>query len=252
MSRIARTQSPTGLYHVLLRGVNRQSIFEDDSDRRAFLGMLAGAKEASGLSVLCYCLMGNHVHLLMRAGDEPLGESMKRIAVRYVLYFNAKYERSGHLFQDRFKSEPIKDEGHLLAAVRYICQNPVKAKMCKAAQDYPWSSCRELLGIGKGCTDAEEVLGMFDSPSSSRAQAFQEFLEEHAGDGFIDDDSGRKTDSELKALMRDVSGCRDAPSFQALGKGSRDAFLGQFRQAGFSLRQISRVTGVPLGVVRNK
>jgi len=236
----------------MLRGINRQSIFEDDIDRRTFLDILKDVKESKGLELYCYVLMDNHVHLLIRTGEETLGASMKRIAVRYALGYNARYERSGHLFQDRFNSEPIESENHLLAAVRYICQNPLKAKLCKTAGEYPWSSYREYLGIDKGITDTKLVLEMFSQLFSEEKQAFYEFMEDRTDDEFIDDDRRRKTDSELKAFMEALSGCKSASSFQALEKEGRDTCLNRFKQEGFSLRQISRVTGVPFGIVRSK
>ncbi len=89
-----------------------------------------------------YCLMGNHVHLLMRTdeNDEPMGQIFRRICAQYVYWYNGKYERVGHLFQDRFRSEPIENDAYLLSVLRYIHQNPVKAGMVHDMADYPYSS----------------------------------------------------------------------------------------------------------------
>ena len=234
----------------MLRGINRQNIFEDDDDRYGFLKILATVKKTSGFKLLCYCLMDNHVHLLLLTGEEPLGQVLKRIAVRYALRFNAKYERNGHLFQDRYKSEPILQESYLLAAVRYICQNPLKARLCKAPQDYIWSSTQEYLKISNGCTDTEMVLSTFSHTIPAQVDAFAEFVQGITDESFLDYDSGRRKDSELKTLLHDMCDCDSASDFQTLDTVKRDIYLHRFKKDGFSMRQIARITGIPFGVVR--
>ena len=98
MARRARQRAESGIYHVMLRGVNRDAIFLEDADRERFLRALTLTREASGCRVLAYCLMTNHVHLVLRTGDEPLGAAVKRLCVRYAGWFNHKYGRVGHLF----------------------------------------------------------------------------------------------------------------------------------------------------------
>jgi REP element-mobilizing transposase RayT len=98
MARHSRLKSATNWYHVILRGINKQNIFEDDQDRKYFIEVLNIVKDISKMRLYCYCLMSNHAHLLVETGQEELGESMKRIAARYVFRFNMRYERCGHLF----------------------------------------------------------------------------------------------------------------------------------------------------------
>ena len=93
-----------------------------------------------------YCLMDNHVHLLLKTGSESLSHLMKRIGVRYAAYFKWKYHRTGHLFQDRFRSEPVEDDSYLLAVYRYIVLNPVKAGLCEKPGAYPWCGFQEPWG----------------------------------------------------------------------------------------------------------
>ena len=116
MPRQERLQSATGIYHVMLRGINKQDIFEDDEDYIQFLKILNGLVDRhdddghilpAHCTFYAYCLMTNHVHLLIRERDELISESIKRIGVAYARYYNHKYERNGHLFQDRFRSEPV-------------------------------------------------------------------------------------------------------------------------------------------------
>ena len=119
MPRSTRKKSKTGIYHVMLRGINRQDIFEDEEDYRKMLSCLEGLVERCNekgqlqpalCTIYAYCLMSNHIHLLVRERDFNLSEIVKRIGVAYAYYFNKKYDRYGHLFQDRFKSEPVGQE----------------------------------------------------------------------------------------------------------------------------------------------
>jgi putative transposase len=147
MPRHARKKSKTGVYHVMVRGINKEIIFHDDEDRRKFLYILAKVKEGYPFELLGYCLMNNHVHLLIREGTENISQIMKRIGTRYAIYFNSKYDRKGHLFQNRFRSERVEDEEYLLTVLRYIHQNPVKAFLVNDTKDYLWSSYRAYLGV---------------------------------------------------------------------------------------------------------
>ena len=133
MPRQARKKSNSGVYHIMLRGINRQLIFEDDEDMQRFIETLKRYKDECGYSLYAFCLMGNHIHLLLKEGEEPISTILKRIAGSYVYWYNWKYGRSGHLFQDRFKSEPVEDDAYFLTVLRYIHQNPVKARICKKA-----------------------------------------------------------------------------------------------------------------------
>lgn len=121
MARKARQTSGTGIYHVMLRGINRQVIFESNADYSYFIRILyrmvypmdeSRHPQPSLCSIYAYCLMPNHVHLLLREKAETLSSVVKRIAAAYAWYYNKRYEHYGHLFQDRFKSEPVNDMGY--------------------------------------------------------------------------------------------------------------------------------------------
>ena len=141
MPRAARKKSASGIYHVMLRGADRRVLFYDDEDNERFLDTLRHAKEISGFKLYAYCLMGNHVHLLIEEGAEPLELVFKRIGSSYVYYYNWKYELRGHLLQDRFRSECVENDAYFLDVLRYICQNPSKAGLCVSPFDYPWLGC---------------------------------------------------------------------------------------------------------------
>ncbi len=157
MPRHPRKLAESGIYHVMLRGVNRDAIFLDDEDCARFLHSLGQAKEASGCSVLAYCLMSNHAHLVLRTGDEPIGAVVKRLGVRYAGWFNRKYGRVGHLFQDRFKSLPVEDDAYFVTLLRYVWNNPVEAGLVELPEEYLWSS-RRLLGRESPLVDGEHEL----------------------------------------------------------------------------------------------
>lgn len=111
MPRKARTRAESGIYHVMLRGINCQQIFEDEEDNEMFLKILRDYKPVCGYQLLAYCLMGNHVHLLIKEGTESLEQTFKRIGARFVYWYNTKYQRVVHLFQDRFRARSWKPLG---------------------------------------------------------------------------------------------------------------------------------------------
>ena len=131
MPRQARQASETGIYHVMMRGINHQNIFEEQEDYYQFYILYA------------YCLMSNHIHLLIREREDTIGMAIKRIASSYVYYYNHKYSRDGHLFRERYKSEPVNDMAYFVTLLRYIHQNPVKAGIVNKVNDYEFSSWHE-------------------------------------------------------------------------------------------------------------
>jgi REP element-mobilizing transposase RayT len=248
MTRQQRTISSTGIYHVLIRGVNMQRIFEDDEDCLTFLAHLGVACNLSNAPLLAFCLMGNHVHLVIEQGDEPLGVTMKRLSVRYVSWFNLRYGRSGHLFQDRFKSEAVETDAYFVTVLRYVYGNPVKAGLCSCAQDYRWSSCR-LFGSKNDLINAARLSDLCD---------IDELLsfgpEDKQGDilDVGDPPRRRKTDAEIAETMRSVGNASSASAFQVLGRDQQVQAVGAMLDDGASIRQIARMTGLSKGLVESR
>ena len=145
MPRKARKKSESGIYHIILRGQNRQMIFKDDEDKEKFLQTLEECKRKSGFKLYGYCLMGNHIHLLLHELKDETGMIMRRIGAGYVYWYNWKYRRCGHLFQDRYKSEAVETDEYFMTVLRYIHRNPVKAGLVKRMSDYKWSSYNEYI-----------------------------------------------------------------------------------------------------------
>ncbi|SFQ54050.1 putative transposase [Geopseudomonas sagittaria] len=144
MPRMGRVVLPNYPHHVVQRGHNRQVVFVAAEDYQRYLVDLRELKDAFGVKVYAYCLMTNHVHLLLAPGDSVavLGQLMKALAARATRYLNRLEGRSGTLWESRYKSSVVQTDAYLLACCRYIELNPVRARMVADAADYPWSSYR--------------------------------------------------------------------------------------------------------------
>ncbi len=138
--RRPRADQEPGIHHVFARGNNRQAVFADDRDRRAYLGRFVQVIASHRWHCLSYCLMGNHLHLLLETTEPNLGHGIRQIHGPYAQAFNRRHGRTGHLFENRFGSVRILDDAHLWMIVGYIARNPVEAGLCKRAEDWPWSS----------------------------------------------------------------------------------------------------------------
>ena len=142
MPRRRRKKSRSGIYHVILRGANKQEFFHSDEDKIRFLDTLLKYKLRTEMQVFAWCLMDNHLHLLLQEGNEGISHVMKRMGISYAQYYNWTYRTTGHLFQDRFRSEQVEDDRYFLTVIRYIHQNPVKAGIVSYPEEFYWSSCR--------------------------------------------------------------------------------------------------------------
>lgn len=143
MPRTARAVEADGIYHVLNRGNGRMTLFHKPEDFAAFMNVLAGALERYPVDLLCYCLMSNHWHLVLRPRkDEALGRFMGWLGVTHVRRHHAHYRTTGggHLYQGRFKSFMVQDDRHFLTVCRYVEANPLRATMVDRAEGWPWSS----------------------------------------------------------------------------------------------------------------
>ena len=149
MPRMARIVVPNLPHHIVQRGHNRNAVFVEEADYAYYLETLDHWKRELDVLVYSWCLMTNHVHLILSPGDDAdaLGKLMKRLAGRQTRYVNKQEHRTGSLWEGRFKSSPIQTDSYLLQCCRYVELNPVKAGMVKRAEDYPWSSFRSKVGL---------------------------------------------------------------------------------------------------------
>ena len=149
MSRPLRIEYPGAFYHVTSRGNERKSVFMNDRDREKYLSYLESAHERYGAKIHVYCLMGNHYHLLLETPRGNLSQILHHINGAYTTYFNVKRERSGHLFQGRYKGILVDKDEYCKELSRYIHLNPVRAGIVKAPLEYRWSSYRFYVGKDK-------------------------------------------------------------------------------------------------------
>ena len=249
MPRTARKRSCKQIYHVMLRGINKQQIFYDKEDYQFFISLLERYKEPCGYQLYAYCLMGNHVHLLIQEGNETtLGDVFRHIGSAFVYWYNIKYERIGHLFQDRYKSEPVEDEAYLLTVFRYILMNPVKAGLCSKVEQYSYSSATEYLKGTEGITDTALIKGMLDENS------MKEYISQKNDDQCMEMDEEirkRVTDEKAKEMIRKELGSVIPAIGKAKERKGLNASINKLNHAGISIRQLSRLTGISKKVIEN-
>ena len=178
MARPLRIEYAGAVYHVTARGNARQKVYFDDRDRELFLAKLSEAKERYGFLFHSYCLMGNHYHLLIETPKPNLSLGMQRINGEYTQGFNRRHKRVGHLFQGRFQAILVEKGSHLLELCRYVVLNPVRARMAKKPQDWPWSS----YGATAGMRDCPEflvvgwILSQFGTDESEARARYRRFV----------------------------------------------------------------------------
>ena len=246
MPRKARRESRSRIYHIMMRGVDRQVIFRDDEDRSWFLTAVKQSKMTDHFKLHAFCLMSNHVHLLMEQAEEPLETIFKRIGVSYAIWYNRKYERVGHLFQDRFRSECVETEQYYRAVLRYIIRNPVKAGMVSQPGMYRWSS---FLAYEKGSgsiTDTQYALDLFGSRDSLLG-----FLDEAGNDAVMDEEVfDKRLRNELnKETMKRITQCDSASEFQKLDLSLQKEYARKLHQENMTPGQISVLTGMAKSTV---
>lgn len=249
MARYARKKSESGIFHVMLRGINKQTIFEDDEDRERFLETIERYKTVSKYEIYGYCLMSNHVHLLLKETEEPISAIIKRICSSYVYWYNWKYERCGHLFQERYKSETVENEGYLLTVLRYIHQNPVKAGLSKNIKEYKWSSYNEYAGK-TAIVDTGFVLQIFSVDREKAVSSFIAHSNEQNEDKCLDyDKKNRLTDNDIRKYFEKL-GIENISELQKLEKNKRNLIIKEIKAIeGVTIRQLSRITGISKSVI---
>ena len=244
MSSRPREFSSLGIYHVIYRGVGKQRIFEDDDDYGKFLTVLRKYQPICDYKVFAYCLMSNHIHLLIKPGKITMDKIFQRVIPSFVYWYNKKYERVGSLFQSRFKSRPVNSSVQFLTVVRYIHQNPVKAAICSHPAQYKYSSCKDY--FDNDLIDNSIVRSMVNEEffySFNSAENDDQCMD-------IDEERPRMKDERAVSIMQRLSGCSNVTQFQLLDVKVRDDVLYDMWTAGISVSQASRVTGISYGVIR--
>jgi len=184
MPRQARIDIPGGLYHVIARGNERREIFRDDSDYKEFYKRAVQAVAETGQKCLAWAFIPNHFHLLILRGKRPLSDTMRKLMTGYVGYFNRRYRRAGHLFQDRYKAILCQEEEYLLEVAAYIHLNPMRAGLVKRYKDlagYKWCGHGEVLAGGGGLVARDYLLEHFGDREDAAIKKYDLFAEERVG-----------------------------------------------------------------------
>ncbi len=222
MPRSARIDLPGLLQHVIVRGVAREAIFRDDEDRERFCSRLSTLLVETRTECLAWALLTNHVHLLLRRWDVPLAALMRRLLTGHAITFNKRHGRSGHLFQNRYKSIVCEEEPYLLELVRYIHLNPVRAGLVpdlEGLRKYRWSGHAVLMGVRELSGQAvEEVLLRFGRTVGGARRDYERFVAAGVSQGRRDELVGGGLRRSLKLLGR--GGDREAYDERVLGSGA--------------------------------
>ncbi len=264
MARPIRIEFPGALYHVTSRGDRQEDIYEDDEDRQCFLKVLGDVCEQYNWILHAYCLMNNHYHLLVETSDGNLSKGMRQLNGVYTQRYNRRHEKYGHVFQGRFKGIHIEKESYLLELSRYIVLNPVRARIARAAKDWPWSSYRATAGVGNAasCLTIDWILSQFSKRRTVAQKRYRAFVaegknqpslwEELKGQVFLGSD---RFVERLQKLSQESDDLSEIPRAQRRKQAkplehydkrySRDeAIVASYRTGHYSMKQIGDYFGL--------
>jgi len=179
MTRPLRIEYAGAVYHITSRGNEKKAVFKDDQDRINFLNTLQHVNKRYNWLCHAYCMMDNHYHLLIETPDGNLSLGMRQLNGVYTQLFNKLHQRTGHLFQGRYKSILIQKDSHLLEVCRYVVLNPVRARMVERPEDWKWSSYRATAGRESAppCLTADWILGQFSRTRGKAGKKYRQFVE---------------------------------------------------------------------------
>lgn len=243
MPRAARKLSISGYMHVVIRGVGKQIIFEDTEDYRRFLSTIERFCRETEVKICAYCLMENHAHLLIRDEKQMISQFMQKVGVSYSMYFNRKYERTGHVLQNRFFSECVEEESYLLVVLRYILNNPQKAGICETSK-YRWSSY-SLYDHPEPFMDLSLIKKLLGDKAN-----YEAFVNKPGDDDCTEYDMYVKDDAWAKYMIRKCLNVDSGTALQAFERKKRNEALRILKDNGLTHRQIERLTGISKSVVQ--
>ena len=275
MPRKARIDAPGALHHIIIRGIEKRKIFEDDNDRYQFIKRLGHILTEADTPIYAWALIPNHVHLLLKTGLTPIATIMRRLLTGYAVYFNRRYRRYGHLFQNRYKSILCQEEPYFRELVRYIHLNPLRAKLVeniKALDKYPYSGHSAVVGgVKRDWQQVNYMLGFFGKKKSDARKAYRHFVEqgvkqghrhELVGGGLIRSVGGwaalRDIRDEAVRVKGDERILGDSDFVEAVLKEADEQLERRYRlkAEGFDLEQVAErvaaVMNIPLEIVWEK
>jgi putative transposase len=252
MPRKAREQSPTDFYHIMIRGINKEKIFDHKYNKEFLLNTLKKSKEDIDVEIGAYCIMNNHLHLIVKGELNEISQLLKSINIRFAMWYNKKFDRVGHVFQDRYRSENIYNDYHLMQAVSYVHNNPVKAGITSKVSDYKWSSYFEYFTTADSLISENIKSLIVDIAGSKKALA-----EFHGNDKtilFID------TKEDVEKLKQDIfdqtikdfcdaNGIIDASQIKGDSDRMENLILNLLERDIYSHREIARLLEVNRNLV---
>lgn len=251
MPRIARDYNKLKVYHTIIRGIDKQDIFYSEKDRIKFIEIIKDTKEKYNYELYAYCLMDNHVHLVIYDKNEEISKIMQSMQISYASYFNKKYERIGHLFQDRFFSKKVEDRDYLKNLCRYIHQNPLKAGISKT-EEYKWSSYNKYLKFNK-LVDTKFLLSIFSENEKEAKEEFKRFHntnntedKQNEINDMIEYEMYEKVlDEDVRKYVCEILQINNVHDILQFNKQTRDDKLSKVKKLkNISIRQLSRVIGI--------
>ena len=182
MARSNRLDWKSAVHHVMARGIEKRTIFKDETDKAQFVSRIEKCVAETGVSIYAWALMPNHIHLLIRTRDKPLSKFMQKLLTGHANYFNKKYNRVGHLFQNRYKSILVQAEMYLLKLIRYIHINPLEGGLVsdyRTLRQYPWTGHPGLIYPGYyPWQDTAQVLNTFSGNKTNKIEQYIHLIEE--------------------------------------------------------------------------
>lgn len=251
MSRYARQISKTGLYHIIFRGIGRQNIFEEDSDYEKLKQIIHRVKEETQFHLYGYCFMTNHVHMFIKE-QQPgaISKIMTKILSHYATWFNIKYLRVGSLFASRYKSEPVEDDKYFISLVRYIHQNPVKAKMVSQTESYPYSSYHEYALGKRYITDIDFLLDVIDENRDSAVKAFIQLHQIDDKETYEIGASRKNNPANIRRIIMNEIDGKEPGTIKELPKSERNLLIKKLvNEQGISKSALERATGISRGTI---
>lgn len=265
MSRPLRIEFSGALYHVTSRGNAQADIYLDDHDRRDYLSVLSEVCHRFNWAVHAYCLMSNHYHLLIETPDANLSKGMRQLNGVYTQYFNRTHSHVGHVFQGRYKAILVQKDNYLLELARYIVLNPVRARMVRAAEDWPWSSYRATSGIVESpdWLSTDWLLLVFAKTRSTAIKRYREFVAEGKNqpspweqlrnqiflgtDEYVDEIQSKlklkQTLSEIPKVQRSKV-AKPLDYYMNKYKDRNRAIVNAYQSGGYSMKEVGEYFGV--------
>lgn len=253
MPRMARQKSSTKVYHVILRGNAKQDIFLEEQDYYKFIKEICNTKEKYQYELYAYCLMSNHVHLIIYDKMDNLSKALQSLTVSYSSYWNKKYERVGHLFQNRFLSKNVETKSYLKTLCRYIHQNPCKSGIAEM-EEYPWSSYQEYRRKSK-IIDTRQILEVF---GRGRQESIDNFIafhkikkeKEQIKERVEYEMIGKLSDEQARQYIAEILELKNIQEITQYSIEKRNEYLKKLKNTkGISKAQIARLIGLSAKII---